>query len=53
MLAEGHITGSVFGNTDGGYSCISDLHKESFKPILKKAKLPDIRLYDLRHPSAI
>lgn len=24
----------------------------SFKPILKRAKLPDIRLYDLRHTCA-
>jgi integrase len=52
MLAEGHITGPVFCNTTGGYIRISDLHKDSFKLVLKKAKLPEIRLYDRRHTSA-
>jgi len=29
-----------------------NLHRRHFKPILKKAELPDIRLYDLRHTCA-
>jgi integrase len=54
MTAEG-FTGAdkpVFCNTKGGHQRISNLHKNSFKPILKKAGLPDIRLYDLRHTCA-
>jgi len=27
-------------------------HRRSYKPLLKKAGLPDIRLYDLRHTCA-
>jgi integrase len=52
MLAEGHATSPVFCNTVGGYLHLSDLHRKSFKPILKRADLPDIRLYDLRHTCA-
>jgi integrase len=52
MLAEGHIAGSVFCNTVGGYLIQTDLRKRSFKPILRRAKLPDVRMYDLRHTCA-
>jgi hypothetical protein len=52
MAAARHATGPVFCNTTGGHIRISDLHKESSKPILKKAALPDIRVSDLRHTSA-
>ncbi len=30
----------------------NNLHSRSYKPLLKKAGLPDIRLYDLRHTFA-
>jgi hypothetical protein len=34
-------------DTEGGYLRISNLRKNSFKPVLVRAGLPDIRLYDL------
>jgi integrase len=52
MLAEGHIAGPVFCNTEGGYLRPPHLITRSFKPILKRAGLPDVRLYDLRHTCA-
>jgi integrase len=52
MLAEGHISGPVFCDTQGGYLRISNLHRTSFKPTLSRAGLPSVRLYDLRHTSA-
>jgi integrase len=52
MLAEGHISGPVFCNTVGGYLLQTDVRKRSFKPILRRAGLPDVRLYDLRHTCA-
>jgi integrase len=52
MLAEGHIAGPVFCDTQGGYLRNSNLRKNSFLPILARAKLPHIRLYDLRHTCA-
>jgi integrase len=30
----------------------SHFHRQEFKPLLKRAKLPDIRFHDLRHTSA-
>jgi site-specific recombinase XerD len=30
----------------------NNLHRRSYKPLLKKAGLPDIRLYDVRHTCA-
>jgi len=42
----------VFCDTAGGYLRISNLRKNSFKPVLVRAGLPDIRLYDLRHTRA-
>jgi integrase len=52
MLAAGFIAGPVFPDTEGGYLRQSNLRKNSFKPILVRAGLPDIRLYDLRHTCA-
>jgi integrase len=52
MLAEGHLAGPVFCNVVGGYLNSANLRKNSFKPILKRAGLPSIRMYDLRHTSA-
>jgi integrase len=54
MLADGHYAPDrpVFCDTAGGYLRISNLRKNSFKPILARAGLPDIRLYDLRHTCA-
>jgi integrase len=52
MLAAGFINGPVFCNSRGTYLRLTDLRVNSFKPILKQAGLPDIRLYDLRHTCA-
>jgi integrase len=52
MLAEGHIAGPIFCDRQGGYLRISNLRRDSFVPILDKAGLPHIRLYDLRHTCA-
>jgi integrase len=52
MLAEGHIDGPVFCDSRGGYLRMSNLRRNSFKPILSKAGLPSVRLDDLRHTSA-
>lgn len=52
MLSEGHAAGPVFCNTAGNFLHLTDVRRCSFKPILKRAGLPDIRLYDLRHTCA-
>jgi len=52
MLAAGFINGPVFCDTKGGYLRLENLRRDSFKPILAKAGLPHIRLYDLRHTCA-
>jgi integrase len=52
MMAEGHSSSPVFCNTVGNYIHLKDLHRKSFRPILTKACLPGIRLYDLRHTCA-
>ena len=43
---------TVFCDTEGGYLRLSNLRRNSFKPILERGGLPDIRLYDLRHTCA-
>jgi integrase len=52
MLAAGFIFGPVFCDSQGKYLRNANLRNNSFKPILVKAALPDIRLYDLRHTCA-
>jgi integrase len=54
MLAAGYYAADrpVFCDSEGGYLRISNLRRDSFKPILLRAGLPDIRLYDLRHTCA-
>ena len=52
MLAEGYISGPVFCDSHGGYLRISNLRRDSFLPIVKRAGLPHVRLYDLRHTCA-
>ncbi len=44
--------GLVFCNERGGYLRKSDVRRNSFIEIIKRAKLPKIRLMDLRHTSA-
>jgi integrase len=52
MLAAGHRGGPVFCDSEGGHLRNSNLRTNSFKPLLKRAGLPSIRLYDLRHTCA-
>jgi integrase len=54
VLARMRRTGSgpLFTDSRGGYIRISNLERDSFKQILKRAGLRDIRLYDLRHTCA-
>jgi len=42
----------VFPTEVGTPFTIWNIHQRHFKPILKKAELPDMRLYDLRHSFA-
>jgi integrase len=44
--------GLVFANETGGIINPSNLRNRSFKPLLKRARLPDIRFHDLRHTCA-
>ena len=52
MLAKGWATETVFRDTDGGSIRRSSFHFYCYKPLLKRAGLPDIRFHDLRHTAA-
>lgn len=49
---EGKEMRLVFCTPIGTPHNLSNVHRRIFKPILEKAKLPDMRLYDLRHSFA-
>ena len=49
---EGNEFHLVFCTEKGSPLNLSNVHRRYFKPILEKAELPDIRLYDLRHSFA-
>jgi integrase len=51
-LADGRIGSPVFHDTDGGHLRLSNLMKNSFKPILGRAGLSSVGLYTLRHTCA-
>lgn len=51
-IASYHNLGLVFASSVGTPMSIRNLERRHFKPTLKRAKLPDIRLYDLRHTCA-
>jgi integrase len=52
MVQAGLLNKPVFCDTEGGHLRITNVAKRSFKPLLKSAGLPEIRLYDLRHTCA-
>lgn len=52
MMAEGHAAAPVFCDHKGGWLRKSNFVRQIFKPMLKKAGLPDIRFHDLRHGHA-
>ena len=47
-----HEGGLVFPNTLGGYADYTNLMSRHFKPLLRRAGLPDIRFHELRHTCA-
>jgi integrase len=52
MLARGFADRPVFCSLTGGTMSAQNLRKRTFKPILARAGLPDIRFHDLRHTHA-
>jgi len=52
MLAEGHLGGPVFCDTQGGWLRKSNFLRNVFRPVLRNAGLPLRRFHDLRHTSA-
>jgi integrase len=52
MLARGYSDRPVFCSLKGGIMSAQNLRKRTFKPILVRAGLPDMRFHDLRHTHA-
>jgi len=53
LVAEGHDDVTlVFCDSSGGPLRKSNVIRKSFKPLLKRAGLPNMRFHDLRHTSA-
>jgi integrase len=54
LKAEGRdvVSGPVFVTVDGGWVTKSSFLSSSFRPLLKRARLPRIRPHDQRHTSA-
>jgi integrase len=51
-LVAGRIVALVFHDTEGGYLRLSNLYKNSFNPLLLRAKLSHVGVYTLRHTCA-
>jgi integrase len=49
---RGEYDGLMFPSVGGTPLAIANLDRRHFKPLLRAAKLPTMRLYDLRHSSA-
>jgi integrase len=52
MFTEGYAKDWVFCDTEGGPLRHNNLTRRSFKPLLLKAGLSDVRFHDLRHTAA-
>lgn len=52
MIAEGNHEHWLFPDIQGGPMRANNFIRRSFKPLLKRAGLPDIRFHDLRHTFA-
>jgi integrase len=52
MVAKGFTDRPVFCSLQGGIMSAQNLRKRTFKPILQRAGLPDMRFHDLRHTHA-
>jgi integrase len=52
MVARGYADRQVFCSLKGGIMSAQNLRKQTFKPILVRASLPDMRFHDLRHTHA-
>jgi integrase len=52
IMAKGFVDRPVFCSLQGGIMSAQNLRKKTFKPILQRAGLPDMRFHDLRHTHA-
>ncbi len=52
MMAEGHIGGYVFCDSQGGPLRKSNVVRRSFRPLMQRAAVLLIRFHDLRHTAA-